>query len=157
MFILTIEDDLMKMQRTRRRLDGGGNGTLALSAVLGIALVVGAAAAEQFELRRSTLDNGGGLSTGGGFQLAGTIGQVDAGVLVGNGFQLGGGFWYEFPPGDCDGDNMTGLSDLAILHDCLAGPGMALGYSCACFDLDADDDVDLKDFAALQADFGRLH
>jgi hypothetical protein len=32
-------------------------------------------------------------SIGGGYELAGTIGQPDAGVLTGGGYTLGGGFW----------------------------------------------------------------
>jgi hypothetical protein len=34
---------------------------------------------------------------------------------------------------------------------CLAGPGRAVPSSCAGFDLDADDDIDLLDFASFQA------
>lgn len=46
-----------------------------------------------FELRRSTIDGGGGRSTGGAFEAAGTIGQPDASASVGGAFELRGGFW----------------------------------------------------------------
>jgi hypothetical protein len=48
-----------------------------------------------FEITRSTLDNGGGVSTGGEFSLTGTIGQADASSRPssGGGFSLAGGFW----------------------------------------------------------------
>jgi hypothetical protein len=32
-------------------------------------------------------------NTGGGYTLGGTIGQADAGTLVGGGYTLNGGFW----------------------------------------------------------------
>jgi hypothetical protein len=41
-----------------------------------------------------TVDGGGyTYSSGGGYELGGTIGQPDAGVLAGGGYTLGGGFW----------------------------------------------------------------
>lgn len=40
-----------------------------------------------------TIDGGGGVSVGMGYQISGTIGQPDAGVLIGNGYQVRGGFW----------------------------------------------------------------
>ncbi len=41
-----------------------------------------------------TIDGGGGRSTGGSFQLSGTIGQADSGTLAGGTFELHGGFWH---------------------------------------------------------------
>ncbi len=41
----------------------------------------------------STVDDGGGTSTGGTYTLSGTIGQPDAGALSGGASALGGGFW----------------------------------------------------------------
>jgi len=48
-----------------------------------------------FEILKSTIDNGGAISTGGGFSLTGTIGQPDAShqSSSGDGFLLSGGFW----------------------------------------------------------------
>ena len=47
-----------------------------------------------YELSWWTVDGGGQMySIGGGYQLGGTIGQPDAGVLTGGGYTLGGGFW----------------------------------------------------------------
>lgn len=40
-----------------------------------------------------TVDGGGGESAGGGFTLAGTIAQADAGALSGGEYALVGGFW----------------------------------------------------------------
>ena len=48
-----------------------------------------------FDLSWSTVDGGGGESSGGNYTLMGTIGQHDAGVQVGEGYTLAGGFWGE--------------------------------------------------------------
>ena len=54
----------------------------------------------EFELRRTTIDSGGGQSQGGGFVLQGTIGQPDAGqAMQGGNFSLRGGFWTPSQPG----------------------------------------------------------
>lgn len=41
----------------------------------------------------ATVDGGGGLSTGSGYQVQGTVGQPDAGLLAGGAFAVHGGFW----------------------------------------------------------------
>lgn len=48
-----------------------------------------------FEITNSTIDNGGGTSTGGKFSLSGSIGQHDAYHQISSGgeFALAGGFW----------------------------------------------------------------
>ena len=46
-----------------------------------------------FDLTWSTVDGGGGTSTGGVLSLQGTIGQPDAGTLLGGSYALQGGFW----------------------------------------------------------------
>jgi hypothetical protein len=58
-------------------------------------LVVSIVAAQSggYDLSWSTIDGGGGFSSGGGYSLAGTIGQADAGTLIGGGYTLNGGFW----------------------------------------------------------------
>ncbi len=69
-----------------------------LAAVLCISLLLSATAlasiAQTYAISWWTVDGGGAmLSTGGGYSLDGTIGQPDAGVLVGGGYTLVGGFW----------------------------------------------------------------
>jgi hypothetical protein len=46
-----------------------------------------------FDLSWWTIDGGGGTASGGGFALAGTVGQPDAGAMSGGAYTLGGGFW----------------------------------------------------------------
>jgi hypothetical protein len=56
-----------------------------------------APAADVLRIERYTIDGGGGLSSAGGYVLQGTIGQFDAGRLIGedgqNTLVLRGGFW----------------------------------------------------------------
>jgi hypothetical protein len=49
--------------------------------------------AQSLGITWSTIDGGGGASTGGVFTVSGTIGQPDAGRMSGGNFTLDGGFW----------------------------------------------------------------
>ncbi|MFH0981710.1 MAG: M4 family metallopeptidase, partial [Planctomycetota bacterium] len=52
------------------------------------------------------------------------------------------------PCGDHDGDGDADLVDLAVLVDCLTGPGGSAAPPCRCLlDADGDEDLDLADFA----------
>jgi hypothetical protein len=60
-------------------------------------LAAGSLAAAQtgadYDLSWWTVDGGGIWSTGSGYQLGGTVGQPDAGLMAGASYTLGGGFW----------------------------------------------------------------
>ncbi len=60
------------------------------------------------------------------------------------------------PPllGDTDGDGEVTAAELAAFADCITGPGGEYAEECAPLDLDLDGDVDLRDFAPLQAMVG---
>ena len=47
----------------------------------------------QYSIDWSTVDGGGGTSTGGVYSVSGTVGQPDAGTMSGGNFTLVGGFW----------------------------------------------------------------
>jgi hypothetical protein len=47
----------------------------------------------QYSINWSTIDSGGGHSSGGPYALAGTIGQPDAATSSGGAYTLHGGFW----------------------------------------------------------------
>lgn len=51
------------------------------------------ARAQSYSIDWSTIDGGGGTSTGGVFSVSGTIGQPDAGRMSGGNYTLDGGFW----------------------------------------------------------------
>jgi hypothetical protein len=130
-------------------------GWKALSAILLPLAVVAAVVSEDFDLSRSTVDGGGIMfSTGGEFELSGTIGQPDAGQLSGGSFTVTSGFWFGQVPADCNVDGGVDLYDYATFEACITGPDGGLGDPpCVCFDLDADGDVDLDDVGAFQRSF----
>ncbi len=116
------------------------------------------ALAQDFDLSWHTIDGGGGTSSGADFVLAGTIGQPDAGALIGGDFELVGGFW----PGafidaacfgDLTGDGEVGLSDLTIV---LANFGTPSGALPEDGDLDGNGTVDLSDLALMLSVFGTV-
>lgn len=111
-------------------------------------------AGESFEISRFTIDSGGILrSTGGSFELSGTVGQPDAGTLTGDAFQLSGGFWFEVPPGDCDESGNPDLLDHLLFAECLVGPDGGVLSGCDCNDVDLSGSVDLRDFAIITAGY----
>jgi len=115
---------------------------------------VGFAVADDFEISRSTIDGGGVMhSTGGEFELSGTVSQHDAGALSGGEFELTGGFWFAIPLGDCEEDGHVDLLDYAGFEACISGPGQAGDIACRCYDVDRSGTVDLADFAVTQATF----
>lgn len=76
--------------KTKSSLIPAVGSVISLCAALWIApFAVGA----QYSIAWSTMDGGGGTSTGVGFSLSGTIGQPDAGLMSGGPFSLVGGFW----------------------------------------------------------------
>lgn len=56
--------------------------------------------------------------------------------------------------GDLDNDGSLSAGDHAAFVPCLAGPEVSAAVDCYCADLDADGDVDLRDFAALARTLG---
>ena len=68
-----------------------------LSKYFMLGLVICAAAtsarAQIYSIDWSTIDGGGGTSTGGVYAVTGTIGQPDAGTMSGGNYSIDGGFW----------------------------------------------------------------
>ncbi len=128
---------------------------VAAGMLLASAIGVEGPQARGYELDWYTIDGGGATwSAGGGYELGATIGQADAGAMTGGAYALAGGFWFTHPQGDCNGDGVVSVLDYVDLEACLDGPTAGLGApSCACFDFDEDDNVDLEDFAEFQVLF----
>lgn len=83
-------------------------------------LLASAPALAQFAIPWSTIDGGGGTSTGGSFSLSGTIGQPDAGTMSGGSFAITGGYWSGGDHGcsvDLDNGSGTGTPDGAVTID----------------------------------------
>lgn len=123
---------------------------IAIIATL-FAAMVAATAMAQDAIDWYTVDGGGAtFSTGGGFQLGGTIGQPDAGSFTapmsGGGFELVGGFWGAATsvcscPGDLDSDGMLTGSDIQLFINCHFSPGP----SCGCADYNGNSTLDTGD------------
>ena len=119
----------------------------------GLGLTLGALA-QDYAIDWHTIDGGGEMSsTGGSYELSGTIGQHDAGEMSGGTYSLTGGFWFEQVCGDCNYDAGVDLLDFQYFSTCLSGPNGGLVPGCSCLDFDVDADVDLADFAEFQAAF----
>lgn len=108
--------------------------TLLLLAVLAVVGVTFAQTGGNYILEWSTIDGGGGQSTGGPYKLTGTIGQPDAAYSAGGNYELLGGFW---PGGPLC---IVQFDDFARFAEVWLGVGAGLPG-----DLDGDGDVDLED------------
>jgi hypothetical protein len=60
---------------------------------IGIAAMLPVLLSAQYAIDWHTMDAGGGFSSGGGYELGGTIGQPDVGVSSGGVHELVAGFW----------------------------------------------------------------
>ena len=73
------------------------NHVVSIMIVGAFSLATQRAHAQAYDIPWHTVDGGGETSSGGGFELSGTIGQPDAGpamtTMTGGGFELTGGFW----------------------------------------------------------------
>ena len=56
-------------------------------------LIPGLSQAQNYSLGWYQISGGGGSSTGGTYQVSGTLGQPDAGQMSGGEFSVSGGFW----------------------------------------------------------------
>lgn len=108
---------------------------------------VGVAAADDLKIDWYTVDGGGVMrSSGGDYELSGTIGQPDAGVTAGEPYTLRGGFW-AVPPCWCVSDlNIDGLrngADIRQFIGCMLGSTSA----CACADIDGSGVLNATDLS----------
>ena len=115
--------------------------------VLCCCLSVAIASEQSYDLSWRTIDGGGAMvTTGGSWELSGTIGQPDAGSMAAGNWELAGGFWPGTVPTsiphDSDGD--VDLDDYVEFFACLNGPGGGIDPTCATVDTDGNRDVDLR-------------
>ncbi len=103
-------------------------------------LVFASVASGDYQIVWSSIDSGGGQSSGGQYVLTGTIGQPDASYSQGEQYELLGGFWPGGPlcfvrfddfvkfveewlqtgvnlPADLNGDGLVDVYDLKLLVD----------------------------------------
>jgi len=97
-------------------------------------LFLSSASLGDYEISWYTIDGGGGVSSGGQYELEGTIGQPDAAYSASGDYELLGGFW---PGGPLC---FVEFEDYARFADNWLDTGSELDA-----DLDGDGDVDLED------------
>ena len=105
--------------------------------------------AQDFDISWHTIDGGGEMFTSGGnFELSGTIGQPDAGAMSGGDFELTGGFWSVAGSSPCDPCDMNcdgGIDALDIepFLDLLFGGGQPCNTCTG--DVNGDGSIDALD------------
>ena len=124
----------------------------ALIAAFAVFALSSAATAQPFDLTWHSIDGGGGFSAGGDFELEGTLGQPDAGILTGGNFELSGGFWAGAVPqcaclGDMNADGDRNGADISAFVGCVIQGG-----SCVCADVNGMNGVTLADVTVFVAD-----
>lgn len=67
--------------------------TNSIILILSVCVTLTMSAFADYEISWSTIDGGGGTSSGGQYVLTGTIGQPDAAWSSGGSYELLGGFW----------------------------------------------------------------
>ncbi len=79
------------------------------------------ASAQPYAIDWYTIDGGGGISTGGQFEVNGTIGQHDAGsALTGGALELTGGFWAGVGGGGCNAADLAAPLGVLDFSDVIA-------------------------------------
>ncbi len=117
-----------------------------LTGLLLVASPVLAMSGGDYEISWSTIDGGGGRSSGGDFALVGTIGQPDAGDMSGGDYELSGGFWPGGPILSCF-VNFEHFAEFAKYW--LDAPCDAGNNFCEGSDLDYSLAVDIYDVGVL--------
>lgn len=107
---------MMRGDLHRSNFVKGGKAALAVWVVL-----VSCAAAQSggpYVLEWSTIDGGGGVSSGGVYVVSGTIGQPDANWADGGGYELLGGFWPGGPLCMVDLDDFARFAEYWLASGC---------------------------------------
>jgi hypothetical protein len=136
------------------------------AAALIVSMVICVVHAQEFSIDWYVIRGGGGTSTGGGYELSGTIGQPDAGSLAGGGYDMNGGFWPPVAPSCCPfaGDLSDPCNDIVNVSDFTvfaAAYGSSVGdpnYS-VCADLSPpgapNGVINVSDFTVFTGQYGQ--
>lgn len=107
-------------------------------------LFISSVACADYSIQWYTVNNGGGTSSGGTYEVSGTAGQADAGYHYESPYELMGGFWVGGPL--C----IVNLEDFAVFAAYwLDGPCNESNDWCGGADLNQVNDVDIEDLKIL--------
>ena len=115
---------------------------LAIFAICVLASTVLAASGGQYILEWSSIDGGGGTSSGDTYTLTGTIGQPDAAYSEGEQYELLGGFWPGGPLCVVDFHRFARFAEHWLQTPCNPGNDW-----CGGADLNHEDGVDFVDLS----------
>ncbi|MHC4150023.1 MAG: hypothetical protein ACYSR5_11120 [Planctomycetota bacterium] len=115
-------------------------GLVVLIGLLVLPYTVEAQSAGPYVLEWSTIDGGGGTSSGGQYIVTGTIGQADAAYSAGGPYEALGGFWPGGPLCTVEFGQFARFAEHWLDSACDVG-----NEWCAGADLDQLGDVDLLD------------
>jgi hypothetical protein len=100
----------------------------------------------QYELSWSTIDGGGGQSSGGPYVLTGTIGQPDAAYSAGGNYELLGGFWPGGPLCFVDFEHFARFAEHWLREPCNVGNNFCDGADLYMDEFNIVDRHDLRVF-----------
>ena len=113
-------------------------------------LAAASAAAQPLEIHWSSIDAGGGVSTGGAYTLRGVIGQHDTGLMTSGPIEIRAGFLAgasdALCPADCDGSGQLDFFDFLCFQNAFAAQEP---YA----DCDGNEAFDFFDFLCFQDAF----
>ena len=132
----------------------GRDRAVALTLALGLtATAVYGQTGGDFDLTWNTVAAGGGASSGGSFEVDGTVGQVDTATMSGAAFTLSGGFWGAFAAvapvacvGDCDRSGVVSVDELAKMASIALG--VASLSTCRDGDRNSDGKITVDEIVA---------
>jgi hypothetical protein len=126
----------MNLNHFRLRLPPPLSAARAAVSLLGLLLsgTVLAQSNGSYELRWSKVAGGGGTSANEGWEITGTIGQADAGALVGGDWAVEGGFWNgALVPANTTPPEIALLGASPLTNECHAAfvdPGVTITATC---------------------------
>ena len=119
--------------RRERRAPTRGYVSLRRKPGVGVALTAlllfAGLAPGQFAVDWSTVDGGGGTSTGGVYAVSGAIGQPDAGAMGGGKYSLTGGFWSLLSVVQTEGAPLLSIARTMTNTIAVSWPAASAGWS----------------------------
>jgi hypothetical protein len=85
--------------------------------------------AQPYSIVWSRITGGGGSSTGGLYQVSGTVGQHDAGVMSGGNYFLAGGFWSLLSVGQTPGAPLLSITFTSTNTAMVSWPSPSTGFN----------------------------